>query len=124
MTILKEEVREGIFNLAVPFQGGFYLFESGAGYQAILSFFDVSSKTIELISTEITRPCTNTPTIDNLGNLYYINLDSRVVGYKREGAGVSEIFSERAGDYIYADTIYFNNKLYHSARESFVEISF
>jgi len=126
MTILSDQDRETNLDLAISTKNGFYLFESNGGCYGTLSFFDISDNSIKEISNNIERisSAKNKPVIDINNNIYYVSLNSYLVGYKKEGDSVSQIFSQSAGDYIVSEVVLLEGKLYYSARESFVEISF
>ncbi|MDD4662102.1 MAG: lamin tail domain-containing protein, partial [Candidatus Pacebacteria bacterium] len=126
MVTLSSQDRETNLDLAVSTKNGFYLFESNGGYYGTLSFFDISDNSIKEISNNVERisSAKNKPVVDINNNIYYISLSSYLVGYKKEGDSISQIFSQSAGDYIVSEVVLLEGKLYYSAREKFIEVSF
>jgi len=96
------------------------------GYFGSLYFLNITDNSIAELSSNIERPNINfgPPVVDINNNFYYINMDSYLVGYKREANSVSQIFNEDAGEYLCFDIVLIEGKMYFPAREKLIEVSF
>ena len=64
------------------------------------------------------------PIVDADNNIYYMSLDSHIVGYKKDGDTFLKILDESAGNNLFSEMVLVNGKIYYPARETFVELSF
>ena len=124
MIKLLDEARDPLHSVAVA-SDGFYIFEV-VGYDDALIFLDINDNSMKHLSFVKRTNMNGYPcVVDINNNIYYMSSENNLVGYKRGGNTITQLFDQNtAKDSMGFDIILINGKIYYPAWDKLVEASF
>ncbi|HOI60266.1 MAG TPA: DUF333 domain-containing protein, partial [Candidatus Pacearchaeota archaeon] len=124
MIKLLDEARDPLHSVAVA-SDGFYIFEV-VGYDDALIFLDINDNSMKHLSFVKRTNMNGYPcVVDINNNIYYMSSENNLVGYKRDGDTITQLFDQNtAKDNMGFDIILINGKIYYPAWDKLVEASF
>ncbi len=124
MSVLLDEIRESnLHNVSIA-SDGFYIFEV-AGPDDAIFLLDISDNTIKDFSYVKRTNMNGYPCVVDANNsIYYLSSESELIGYKRDGNVMTQLFSQNAGSNMGFDIILIEGKIYYPAWDKLVEVSF